>query len=369
MKQLVKKTSFTVLSAMALLLMMSAISAASAETLRILGCGSCYFPMEQQQKFVALVKEKHGVDLKLDITNIKDSDDFFPALRDSKTDVIIPSHSVAKNERYQLIARKLVLPLNLDNIPNYKNISPALQKLDYCTQAGKVYGVPVASGPYGLAYNTAIVTKAPDSWNILWDPKFKDRYTIGNLYQHNVNITALAMGIAPNDISNYMKVNTPDFMEKLTQLAVNAHSIWKSSDKPEDLKGLALATSWGSGLPGLKKMGEVWKFAEPKEGTLGWIDSFMIGHTLEGQPKLKQLAEELLNHILSDDYQTYIARGTGCTPVSVTVKDKLTPEEIERFHLDNPTHFKEHRILRQTLGKRDRKGLNRLWDKAMKMRK
>ncbi len=368
MKQFVKKVRCMALSAMVILLMMPAMASASAETLRVLEWGA-YLPDEHQQKFVKLVKKKYGVDLKLDITAIKDNDEFFPALRDRKTDIISPSHNVPKNERYQLIRRKLVLPLNLDNIPNYKNIISVLQKPDCCSEEGKIYGVPIARGPYGLAYNTAIVTKSPDSWNILWEPEFRGKYTLGNLYQHNVNITALAMGMAPDDISDYTKVNTPEFLERLTQLAVNARSLWEGVDKPEDMKGLALATSWGTALPGLEEMDEIWKIAEPKEGSTAWVDNFMISHTLEDKPGLRRIAEEWLNYVLSDDYQMYIVRGIGCTPVTTTIRDRLTPEEIERFHLDDPTHFEKHRILWKSLGKRDRKGLNRLWNKALKQRK
>jgi len=93
----------------------------------------------------------------------------------------------------------------------------------------------------------------------------------------------------------------------------------------------------------------------------------MISHTLEDKPGLRQIAEEWLNYVLSDDYQTY--PGMGGTPVAATVRDRLTPEEIDQFYLDDPTHFEKHRILRKTMGKRDWKGLKRLWNKALKQRK
>ncbi len=368
MKGIGKKVRFMISAIMVVCLGMAASCPASSETLRVLEWGA-YLPQEHQQKFISLVKEKYGVDLKFEITGVKDNDDFFPALRDKKTDIISPSHNVPKNERFNLIRHKLVLPLNMDNIPNYKNVVSVLQKPDYCTEAGNIYGVPIARGPYGLAYNTAIVTEPPDSWNIFWDPKFKGKYTLGNLYQQNVNITALAMGIAPDDISDYTKVNTPEFIEKLTYLAVNARSVWEGVDKPEDLKGLALAASWGSGIPGLREMGEIWKIAEPKEGTTAWLDNFMISQTLEDKPKLRQIAEEWLNYVLSDDYQMYIIRGIGCSPVTTTISKNLTPEEIERFHLDDPTHFEKHRILWKSLGKRERQGLDSLWENALKQRK
>ena len=339
-----------------------------AETLRILTWEG-YMPAEFQKKLILLAKEKHGVDLKLDIKNVNGNDDFFTALRDKKADIITPSHNVPRDSRYQLIKHKLVLPLNLKNIPNYKNVEPALQKAGYCTEGDSIFGVPVARGPYGLAYNTAILKEAPESWNILWDPRFKNKYVIGkDQYEENIFSTALAMGFSRNDIANYKKLNTPEFQEKLAQLVANAHGMWEGVDKPEDLKGLALGISWGDAPNSMKKMGEIWKMAEPKEGTTAWVDNFMISHTLEDKPKLKRIAEEWLNIILSDEYQIHMVR-VGGLPVITTIMDRLTPDEIKRFHLDDPDHFKNNRILWPTLGKADRKGLKRLWDKAMKTRK
>ncbi len=340
-----------------------------AETLRIL-TWEAYTPEKFQQKLVQQAKEKYDIDLELDIRFVNGNDDFFPALRYKKADIITPSHNVPRDSRYRLIKHRLVLPLNLENIPNYKNVDKGLQKADYCTEDGTVFGVPVARGPYGLAYNTAMFKEPPRSWNALWDPKFKDKYAIGkHQYAENVFITALAMGFSREDISNYRKLNTPDFQNKLAELAADAHGMWEGVDKPEDLKGLALATSWGDSLNGLRERGENWKMAEPEEGTTAWVDNFMISHTLRNNPKLKQIAEEWLNIVLSDEYQLYIVRGIGSVPVVTTIMDDLTSDEVERFHLKDPTHFKNNRILWPTLGKTDRKGLKRLWDKALGARK
>lgn len=353
---------------MAFFLMFSATSV-FAETLRIL-TWEAYTPEKFQQKLIQHAKDKYDVDLKLEVRFINGNDEFFPALRHREADIITPSHNVPKDSRYQLIKHKLVLPLDLENIPNYKNVDEGLQKADYCTEGDTVFGVPVARGPYGLVYNTAIVKEAPDSWNILWDPKFKNQYAIGkHQYEENVFSTALAMGFSEDDIGNYRKLNTPEFQKKLAQLAANAHGMWEGVDKPEDLKGLALATSWGDSLNGLKEMGEIWKMAEPKEGTTAWVDNFMISHTLRDKPVLKQIAEDWLNIVLSDEYQLYVVRGIGSGPIVSTIMDDLTPDEIERFHLNDPTHFKDNRILWPILEKTDRKGLERLWDKALRTRK
>ena len=79
-----------------------------------------YAPLEHRDAFVKLVKDKHGVDLKLEVSYVNGNDDFFPALRDKKVDVFSPSHPVTKDKRWKLIDMKLALPIDLNNVPNYK---------------------------------------------------------------------------------------------------------------------------------------------------------------------------------------------------------------------------------------------------------
>jgi len=368
MKNLSKRMQVTVRCVVGMMFLMLFASSVFAETLRILEWEG-YLPDEHQQKFIALVKEKYDIDLTLEMQSVGGNDDFFSALRNNTADIITPSHNVPRDERYQLIKHRLVLPLNLENIPNYKNVDPGLQYADYSTEGDDVYAVPVCRGPYGLAYNTAIVKETPESWDILWDPQYKDQYTLGKeQYEQNVYLTALAMGMTRDDMSNYKKLNTPEFQEKLTQLVVNAHSMWEGVDTAEGLQGLALALSWGDAPTALKDVGERWEMAEPKEGTTAWVDNLMIGYALEDKPQLRQIAEELLNYVLSDDYQMYLVQ-IGGNPIVTTITDQLTPEQIAQFHLNDPTHFQNYRVLWPTLSKADRKGLERLWKKALDMRK
>ncbi len=346
----------------------TSVALAESVTLRLL-IWEGYAPEELRTKFIALVKEQYDVDLNLEVSFVNANDDFFPALRDGKVDLISPSHPIPKDARWKLIDRNLVLPINLDNIPNYVNLLPSLQKADYCTLDGKVYAVPHVRGPYGLAYNTGQVKAEPKSWNVLWDPKFKGKYTLGqDAYVHNVSITALAMGHERDDINNYKKLNTVEVQAKLGELAANSAHMWQGVDDAKTLKGLSLAVVWGFSIPALADQGEVWKIAEPLEGTTGWVDNFMISYTLEDKPKLKRIAEAWLDYVLSDDYQRYTVRGLACAPVTSNAAELFTENEVQALHLNDPSHFEKNRILWKILDKKDRNGLKRLWDKALKSR-
>ncbi|MCP4345324.1 MAG: extracellular solute-binding protein [Desulfobacterales bacterium] len=353
----------------AVFLMVFATVPVSGETLRILTWEG-YEYKDYHQSFIELVKKKYDVSLKLDISYVMTDDDFFPALRDGKTDVITPSHHIAKDKRFRLIDHKLVLPINTDNIPNFRHIIPALQKPEFYTKNNVLYGVSFQRGAsLALAYNADIVSKAPTTWNVLWEPKYKDRYVTGkDTYEQNCYIAALAMGISRDKIGDYRTLNTPQFQKKLAQLAANAHSMWGSAETPKDLEGMSVAAIYGIALPELKKMGRNWKIATPLEGTTGYLNPFMIGDSLKDKPLLKQIAEEWINYVLTDELQVYTARQLLLSPVTTTVAARLTPEEIVQHHLDNVKLFEKYNILFPRLGKLDRQGLKRLWEHALKQK-
>ncbi len=262
------------------------------------------------------------------------------------------------------------MPVDLQNIPNYKNILPTLQKAEYITDdQGKVYGVPMAHGPYGLAYNTKYFKSPPTSWNVFWDPEFKNKYAISSdYYETNVYVVALSEGLRGDDLYNFEKLKQKNIKSKLRILAQNANSFWKGVDTANDLQGLALATTWGFAFDDLEKRGEIWKMADPVEGTTGWVDNFIMSSELKKRPFLKKVAEEWMNYILGPDFQVeVVVRQLMSDPVNVTIKDRLTDEEVEQHHFDDPNYFREKRWLWPIFeSKRARNALEYLWNVAIK---
>ncbi len=350
-----------------ILLFMSPLSVhGQEETLRLL-IWEGHAPKQYVQEFEKQIEKTYNRKVKFEIKYVIGSDDFYNSVRRKTADIVMMTHHHFKDQRFNYIKNKLLLPLDLRNIPNFTHVIPALKKAEHLYSDGKVYASPVSQGPYGLAYNTSRLKEEPQTWNILWDPRFKGKYTIGaNEYIYNANITALALGYSRDSISSYDKLNNKEFKKKLRQLAVNAHSFWIGVDKAEDLTGMTLATSWGDSMGLLRKQGESWKMAEPVEGMPCWIDNYAITWTLADKPFLKKVAEEYINGLLSTDYQFgHILRQMSLTPVITNIGNLLTPEEEERLHIGNPNFFSNNRILQHTYSKRDRNGLKLLWEKAM----
>ena len=91
-------------------------------------------------------------------------------------DVIIPSdYMIAR-----LIQEDMLLPLNFDNIPNYKYIDENFKNTAYDPE--NKYSVPYTWGTVGLLYNTKYVDEADvTGWELLWNEKYAGKIlTFGN---------------------------------------------------------------------------------------------------------------------------------------------------------------------------------------------
>lgn len=339
-------------------------SANAAMTLNLLTWEG-YAPDAQVAVFTKLIKEKYNEDITLNVTYVSSSDQYFTSIRNKSADIIAPSHNIIKDERYKLISQNLILPIDLNNIPNYSKVLPSLQNAEYATTDNKVYSVPLVHGPYGLAYNADAIP-APTSWTALWDPKNSGKYAVSSDYfEVNIYITALALGISPEKLTDVHALNSPTLQKKLKDLVTNANNLWVGVDSAEDLKNNVMAAAWGFSFPDLLKQGQTWKMAEPKEGTTSWVDGHAISKTLADKPKLKKIAEEWINFTISDDFQlNAIVRGIGSAPVNTTIKSQLTKEEIATLHLDDPDYFKNNRILWPTLNTRQRNLFKLMWETA-----
>lgn len=340
---------------------------ANEYVLRLLIWGG-YSPKGPVKDFEEKMSAKYGKPVKLHFTYAKSSDDFFPAIRERRVDVVSLSHHDFKDERYGFISKKLILPVDLRNLRSHGNIVGHLQRLDFYVSGNEVFGVPIAIGPYGLAYNTKAFPQPPTSWDVLWDPKLKGKYALGtHQYLYNVNITALALGYPRESINSFDALDNPGFKKKLKALATNAGSFWVGVDKVADLKGMCLGTSWGDSLSELAEQGEIWKMSEPKEGSMWWIDVHAITWALKDKPILKEIAEAWIDRSLQPDFQVdSLWRKSGVYPVTTNIADRLSDKEKKKILFTNPVEFSEKRILQQVYSQRDRNGMRALWQDAMK---
>src|SRR3954466_359812 len=84
--------------------------------------------------------------------------------------------SASGNATARMVAAGLVAPVNTDLVPNYKTVFSDLKDQSYNTFEGVNYGIPHGRGANLLMWNKDEVKPAPDSWDVMFDPKMAAKY-------------------------------------------------------------------------------------------------------------------------------------------------------------------------------------------------
>jgi len=327
-----------------------------------------YAPEVQREQFRQYIYEKYAVNLTLKVDYIADAEDGFEALRLKKADIVSPAHNRINDKRFKMIDSGLLMPLDLENLPNYQQLNLSFKQLDHLVKDGVHYGLPFAWGPYGLVYNTESFDNPPDSWNVLWDPKYSGHYSIADYGEINIYLTALAMGYEKNTLGDFEQLNNKAFKAKLAALLANAKSLWVGVDTADDLQQKKVASSWGFSLPELKRRGDIWKWAYPKEGVPGWIDNHVISQALANKPQLKRIAEEWINFTISSEFQTSVlVEALSTNPVNMVTFETASELQKQGFYARSLTDPEAVIVLMPELDRRSRNGIDSLWNKALKL--
>ncbi len=73
----------------------------------------------------------------------------------------------------RMINEGMLEKINKENIPNLKYIEDRFLDLEF--DPNNDYSVPYMWGTFGIIYNKNMVSEKVDSWDILWDEKYKDQ--------------------------------------------------------------------------------------------------------------------------------------------------------------------------------------------------
>lgn len=325
-----------------------------------------YAPKDIQEAFKKYIKKRFDVELSFEITYASNPDSFFDKLRSGEVDLISPAHNLPKDTRFNLTKNHLTIPVNLENIPNYQLLRPELSRQTWAVDNGKIYAVPIVHGIYGLAYDSSIVNPPPDSWSILWDPRYAGLYNVNkDYYELNVYITALSLGERKEDIFTYDRIKGEKLEKRLSSLAQNTGGFWVGFDKPEDYENMSLATTWRFTFPKETGLSEKWRVAVPKEGTPWTIDTMMLSSTLENNSKLRDIAELWINFLLEPQNQLSIfAQRIGTYPVTKDAWDIYTREILSVDQRDRLERLFDTLVPWEILKTRDRNAFHLLWKEA-----
>jgi putative spermidine/putrescine transport system substrate-binding protein/spermidine/putrescine transport system substrate-binding protein len=262
-----------------------------------------------------------------------------------------------------IAAANLSEPLDLSKIPTYNQLAPKLTSLPLVRVNGKVYGVPFTWGPNPLIYDTTVFKQPPDSWTVLWDPKYRGRISVYDELS-TIYMGAQILGYDkpdPNQIYNLSDEQLEAVKKKLLELKPNIRKMWSTGGELTNLfqnHEVVASMGWPLNTVELKKLNFPVGETIPRENTTGWIDHLMITSASEN----KDLAYQFLEYMVEAKTQKLVSDVTHYTPANPQAGQLMTADERQILHLDDVDNYQKRIYFWQNVPRRAK--YNEIWNEV-----
>mgnify|MGYP003096332356 FL=1 len=185
-------------------------------------------------------------------------------------DVICPSDYMIQ----KMIENDLLEPLDYDKIPNISNIDPDYLKSAEQFDPGNRYCVPYCWGTVGILYNKTMVHETVDSWDILWDEKYKDEILMQDSVRDAFAVALKRLGYSLNSTDSTELQEVADSLKEQKPL-VQAYVVDQVRDKMIGNEA-ALGVIYSGEAIYTQRENPDLEYVIPKEGSNVWIDGWVI---------------------------------------------------------------------------------------------
>ena len=206
-------------------------------------------------------------------------------------DAVCPSDYMIQ----RMIESDLLAEIDYDNIPNIKYIDDVYMEFSTQFDEENRYSVPYLWGTVGILYNKNMVDEPVDSWEILWNEKYKDSI----LMQDSVKD---AFAVALKYLGYSLNSTDLDELEAAKKLLieqkplVQAYVVDQVRDKMIGNEAALGVIYSGEALYCQQENPDL-EYVIPKEGSNLWIDSWVIPKNA----KNKENAEAFINFLCRPD--------------------------------------------------------------------
>lgn len=229
--------------------------------------------------------------IKVNYTNFESNEEMYAKIKAGGTpyDIVIPSdYAIAR-----MIDENMLRKIDVSKLENYKYIDDSYKDLYFDPK--NEYSVPYNVGMVGLIYNKKIIGEAVDSWDALFDSKYK-----GNILTFNNPRDAFA--IAQFDLG--IDINTTDKSEwdiaadrLIEQNSVLQARVMDEVFNKMESGNAALAPYYAGDYYTMKEVNPDLEFVYPKEGTNIFIDSVCVPESCQNY----EAALMYINFLLEPD--------------------------------------------------------------------
>ncbi|WP_447649220.1 ABC transporter substrate-binding protein [Pseudomonas abietaniphila] len=210
---------------------------------------------------------------KVSLTYTGSVDEMFAKMQGSRgRDFDVVSFDTGSTSRY--VSNKLVQPLSIDQLPNLKNMLQIFRDQPAIQSQGKLYAVPHAWGSLPLIYSKKTFPTPPESWSVMWDPKYAQQVIGLDDAINNTAFAGLLLGYP--DPFQLTDEQLQAVQAKLIEIKKNLLTYYAGYDEGVSIfADNSAKLMFAMGEPqarSLQKKGVDVGCTIPKEGGIGWID-------------------------------------------------------------------------------------------------
>lgn len=192
----------------------------------------------------------------------------------------------------RMIGNDMLAELDMNNIPEIKNIADVYMKKSEEFDPGNKYSVPYQLGIAGILYNKEMVGDVEiDSWDDLWNEKFKDSLVMPDSVRDAFMIALKKLGYSENS------TNEDEIKAAAEELIKQKPLVYKyANDSARDLLAngsAAVGVVWNGEYIYTKDLNDDVEFVIPEEGSEFFVDSWVIPKDVVN----KENAEAWINYL------------------------------------------------------------------------
>lgn len=206
-------------------------------------------------------------------------------------DLVCPSDYMIK----RMLDNDLLAKINFDNVPNIKYIGQTYLEQSKEFDPTNEYSIPYTWGTVGILYNKKMVTEPVDSWDILWNPKYKDKILMQDSVRDAFAVALKRLGYSLNSTDRTQLEQAKDLLIEQKPL-VQAYVIDQVRDKMIGNEA-ALGVIYSGEAIYTQRENPDLEYVIPKEGSNIWFDSWVIPKNAPN----KENAEAFLNFLCRPD--------------------------------------------------------------------
>jgi len=228
----------------------------------------------------------------------------------------------------RLIAHGDVAEVNVNLIPDFKDVIQSLQSPRHNTINGHHYGVPYMYGPNVLMYNTQKVNPAPTSWDVTWETNSPYKGKIA-AYDNTIFIADAALYLKAHkpelnitDVYELTSAQLDAAINLLKQQAPMIKKYWSATTDETDpfsSGDIVIGTAWPYQVSFLKSENKPVAALVPSEGATGWADTWMMSSHAQ-HPNCMYL---WMKYTEQPSVQDQVAEFYGATPSNAKACDLL----------------------------------------------